>query len=400
MATPVTPTARTPDRTQLTTSVDALDLLSGDARAFLADAWASHAQVHKADVDRLRALLSIDDVDCLLTSTALRAPALRLAKDGKVLSASTFTRQATIAGERLTGLVDARKVIRLFDEGATLVLQGLHRYWPPLTELVRDLERALGHPCQANAYLTPRGSQGFALHEDTHDVFVFQTHGTKQWEIHDQGTPKDVLMEPGTSMYLPTGTPHAARAQETASLHVTIGINQTTYRAALERIVSGLLEADAYADRLPAGWLDEPAHLAAGLQQHLRRLADDLGGLDSGDLADREVTRFLTTRSPQLRGAVVDAVSADSLDDETRVARRSGSVGLLRPADSPDRVTLLLGDRELGLPAWVRPAVEQVLAVHTGETMQPRDLAGVLDPDSRLVLVRRLVREGLLRITG
>ena len=102
-----------------------------------------------------------------------------------MLPASAYTRSgATLAGQPLTGLVDARKVIDLFEGGATVVLQGLHRYWPPLTRLVAELELALGHPCQANAYLTPPGSRGFAVHSDSHDVFVFQTHGTKLWEVH------------------------------------------------------------------------------------------------------------------------------------------------------------------------------------------------------------------------
>ena len=120
--------------------------------------------------------------------------------------------------------------------GATVVLQGLHRYWPPLTRLVAELELELGHPCQANAYLTPPGSQGFAVHSDSHDVFVFQTHGTKQWEIYgldDTGGATDLLLEPGVVAYLPTGTPHAARAQDSASLHVTVGINRVSWRQAL-----------------------------------------------------------------------------------------------------------------------------------------------------------------------
>ena len=51
-----------------------------------------------------------------------------------MLPASRYTRSgATLAGQPLTGLVDARKVIDLFEGGATVVLQGLHRYWPPLT---------------------------------------------------------------------------------------------------------------------------------------------------------------------------------------------------------------------------------------------------------------------------
>ena len=68
------------------------------------------------------------------------------------------------------------------------------------------------------------------MHSDSHDVFVFQTHGSKRWEMHTDDGVQDVLLEPGLVMYLPTGTPHAARAQDTASLHVTLGINQLTWR--------------------------------------------------------------------------------------------------------------------------------------------------------------------------
>ena len=102
-----------------------------------------------------------------------------------MLGESAYVRQgASIAGRPLSGLVDPRKALALFAGGATIVFQGLHRYHPPLTDLVARLELELGHPCQANAYLTPPGSQGFAVHSDSHDVFVFQTHGTKQWEVH------------------------------------------------------------------------------------------------------------------------------------------------------------------------------------------------------------------------
>ena len=127
--------------------------------------------------------------------------------------------------------------MRLHDEGATIVLQGLQRYWTPVSDLVAALELELGHPCQANAYLTPPGAQGFAVHSDSHDVFVVQTHGTKLWEIHGDGGPGELLLEPGVVAYLPTGTPHAARAQEAVSLHLTIGINQLTWRQLVSRLV-------------------------------------------------------------------------------------------------------------------------------------------------------------------
>ena len=235
--------------------------------------------LHRTDPALLVGLLSLDDADQLLTSTAIRTPSIRLARDGSVLAESTYTRGATLAGKQLTGLVDPRKALAEFGDGATVVFQGLHRYWPPLTRLVAELELELGHPCQANAYLTPPGSQGFAVHSDSHDVFVFQTEGSKRWEVHTPDGVEDVLLEPGLSMYLPTGTPHAARAQDTVSLHVTLGINQLTWRGLVERSIRSVL-AEVPDEHLPAGYLDSPEDLADELGDRLEALAD--GGTPRG----------------------------------------------------------------------------------------------------------------------
>jgi len=54
---------------------------------------------------------------------------------------------------------------------------------------------------------------------------------------------------------------------------------------------------------------------------------------------------------------------------------------------------VLLGDRTLEVPARIRPALEEVRG---RMELCPRDLP--LDEQSRLVLARRLVREGLLRV--
>jgi lysine-specific demethylase/histidyl-hydroxylase NO66 len=297
-------------------------------------------------------------------------------RDGTVLPEQGYTRGATLAGRSLTGLVDGRTAVAEFRNGATVVFQGLHRSFPPLVDLIAELELELGHPCQANAYLTPPGSQGFAVHSDTHDVFVLQTAGTKQWELHappghpDQDVEEPVL-EPGHVMYLPTGTPHAARAQDTVSLHVTIGINQLTWRGLVERSLSSLA-AEVPSDHLPAGYLADPQALAHQLGRHLSDIADRLHSVDPTDVIDAEVRRFLTSRPPRLEGALVD-----------------------RSDDGGDRLEVLLGDRTLDVPARIRPALEEV---RDRRELRPRDLP--LDEPSRLVLARRLVREGLLRVVN
>jgi bifunctional lysine-specific demethylase and histidyl-hydroxylase NO66 len=372
--------------------VPVLDLLSGDAQTFLEKFWASRVHVHHARPEELVGYLSFDDVDRLLTSTAIRTPAVRLAMNGEVLPTSSYTRHATLAGAPMTGLVDAGKVFGLFDDGATVVLQGLQRYWEPLNAMVSELELELGHPCQANAYLTPPGSQGFAVHEDAHDVFVFQTHGSKVWEIHEHDEAHELVLEPGVCAYLPTGTPHAARAQESVSLHVTVGINQITWRHVVERALAGTLD-DLGGEHLPGGYLDDPTLLADGLAARLEVIADAVHELDPAAVADAEISRFLTSRTLWQRGGLRDRIAARDLTDETALRRRPGHPCVTRTEG--DRIVVLLGDRELRMPSHVAPAVDVLRA---RPSFTPADLAEHLDPQSRLVLCRRLVREGLLEI--
>ena len=350
--------------------------------------------LHRTDPQDLVGLLSLEDADLLLTSSAIRTPSIRLAQDGGVLPESSYTRGATLAGKPLTGLIDARKALALFDGGATIVFQGLHRYWPPLTRLIAELELELGHPCQANAYLTPPGSQGFAVHSDTHDVFVFQTAGSKQWEVHTPDGVEQVLLEPGLSMYLPTGTPHAARAQDTASLHVTLGINQLTWRGLVERSVADVLR-EVPDEHLPAGYLDHPETLADPLAARLEALAERVRRLEPRAAVEAEVRRFLTGRGPRLAGGLHDVLAVRDLEDGTLLRRRAGHPCVL--LDRGERVEVLLGDRSVDVPAWLRPALEEVRA---RPELRPADLAAHLDPQSRLVLCRRLVREGLLEVVG
>ena len=108
-------------------------------------------------------------------------------------------------------------------------------------------------------------------------------------------------------------------------------------------------------------------------------------------MIEDEVRRFLTSRPPRLEGALVDGLVLDQLDDDTLLRRRPGHPCVL--IGRGDRVEVLLGDRTLDVPAWIRPALEEVR--HRTE-LRPRDLP--LDEQSRLVLSRRLVREGLLRV--
>ncbi|MDQ3030307.1 MAG: cupin, partial [Actinomycetota bacterium] len=59
------------------------------------------------------------------------------------------------------------------------------------------------------------------------------------------------------------------------------------------------------------------------------------------------------------------------------------------------RITAQLGDRQLRMPASLAPAMTFVTE---HRSFAVSDLAGLLNETSRTVLVRRLVREGLLMV--
>jgi hypothetical protein len=297
--------------------------------------------------------------------------------------------------------LDARAVFEEFTDGATIVFQGMHRYWAPLADYCRRLEIALGHPVQANAYITPPGAQGFGAHEDEHDVFVLQSHGTKHWKVHprhDLPPTRPPLIDsevaPGDSLYIPRGFPHSASTQERESVHITIGILAVTWAAALTEAVKSVESDPVWRQPLPLRFAVEEDGLAREVKEHLDRIGSAISRIDPDELARRLRRKVLTSRQPVLRGQIHRALALDEVSDESIVRRREGSICILETIDG--ELSVLLGDRELRMPARLEPAMADLA---TGEGIPVGGLPG-LDAAGRLVLVRRLIREGLLEVVG
>jgi bifunctional lysine-specific demethylase and histidyl-hydroxylase NO66 len=393
----------------------AVERCVGDAAAFVRDHWATAPLLRRgAGPEGFDDLLSLDGVDRFL-STSPRTPAFRLVKDGQPLPPAAYTKSGRIGSQPLADLADAGKVYDHFHAGATIVLQGLHRYWPPLTAFCRDLELFLTHPVQVNAYLTPPASRGLGVHHDTHDVFVLQVHGRKLWQVWDAAVPfplphqrklppgaeapagpplVDAELAPGDCLYVPRGFRHVARTAETASLHLTVGISTRNWNEVLREVVELATEEAWFREGLPLGFADDPAALASSLAERVAELRRFLDKVDLDRVAGRTARRFWAGRAPLLAGQLQQLLALDELDDATVVRRRPGVVCRLEV--SGDRLTVLLGDRELAMPARLEPAMRRLLAAGS---FAVADLAGLLDAPSRLVLVRRLVREGLLEVT-
>ena len=296
-----------------------------------------------------------------------------------------------------TGVADVARVAEAFDAGATLVVQGLHHWWPALATFCRSLEASLGHPAQANAYYTPRSAQGLPVHHDTHDVFSLQIAGEKRWLVYEPvwelplkhqrydaklGAPGkpvlDVTLQQGDTLYLPRGWLHEAKTSDSDSLHLTIGVNVYSWLDAFKAAL------DECAD--DPGFRRSPDGSAEDL---LARLGERLG---EDDVRRRMRSKLVRTRRPVLEGQLGQLRALRELDLETELERRPTVLADLAVHD--DRAEFAFEGRTLEFPAHVEGALEFVLA--TDEPFRASDLPGSLDDEGRLALVARLVREGLL----
>jgi hypothetical protein len=95
-----------------------------------------------------------------------------------------------------------------------------------------------------------------------------------------------------------------------------------------------------------------------------------------------------------LSGQLHQLLALDKLGDSSVLRRREGSV--CRLTAGGDHLRVLLGDRELRMPAALGPVMHRIVAQSGPFPLSA--LADELDEASRAVLVRRLVREGLLEI--
>ncbi|MCW6010605.1 cupin domain-containing protein [Micromonospora sp. CPCC 205371] len=361
-------------------------------------------------------LLSPDDVDELLSRRGLRTPFLRVAKDGQVVPPGRYTGSGGAGAEIGDQVLDER-VLALYAGGATLVLQGLHRTWPPLIDFANELGAQLGQPLQVNAYLTPAGNQGFATHYDTHDVFVLQVDGRKHWRAHEpvvrdplerqpwdghadevaavaDGPPAvDAVLSPGDALYLPRGWLHSASAEGVRSLHLTVGVRALTRYSIVEALLALAAGEPALRGGLPFG-LDvaDADQIAPELTETVKALRDWLDTASPAAVADLLRARAWPATRPAPIRPLRQAAAIDALDLDTRVAPRPGLRWQLVP-EGDDRVALRVFDRTLSLPGQCAMAVRALLA---GGASRVGDLPGLATDEDRLLLVRRLLRESIL----
>jgi ribosomal protein L16 Arg81 hydroxylase len=392
--------------------------IATDPQTFAREHWGRVPLLSRSDAlpRDFSDLLSAETVDELLAERGVRAPFIRVARAGELLARDCYLGPAGFGAE-MPDQVDSAKVLNQFASGATVVLQGLHRLWPPLIDFVRSLVDDLGHPVQANAYITPPESRGFDAHYDVHDVFVLQIAGRKHWTVHPPVHPDplasqpwtdhrgaitervttepaiDTVLGPGDVLYLPRGWLHSAKALGEVSIHLTIGVSILTGMDVIRAVVDQLEGVADFRKSLPMGvdptdrneLAATTTKLIAQLTEALRDHTSELGEEAAVRLAERFADR---TRPVSVRPLA-------SLDAARRAATaavqwRHGLIATVRR--DGERVLVRLSDRTISFPESCADALARL---HAGAVVVAGTLPGLDHADGEVV-IRRLLREGVV----
>ncbi len=345
------------------------------------------------------ALLTESQVKHLISSKEWRAPSIRLVKNEFLLPPQKYS---------TNGVAEVEKVFAEYENGVTIVLNALHRFWDPLLQLCQRLEKRFERPVWSNIYMTPETSQGFLAHYDTHDVFALQVAGSKEWRIYDSPLPlplesqpyepkylqqahllHEVTLHAGDFLYLPRGYIHEALTSDSASVHVTVGIGLYTFHDLLMAAIEKMSHEDLrLRQAVPFDSPERSALVRENLSQLVNTFAqspifeqaikEQLSGLLSGRTSKKEAAEFedlerLTSTSLVRKKARIDA----------------------ELIEQGQFVILLYQGQQIKGPKFIAEALR---FANQGEEFEVAALPGRLKEAAKLVLIRRLIKEGFLTI--
>ncbi len=368
--------------------------------------------LHRADPNYYSSLLTLDDLDHTLSVSNLRVDNIRVVVDG---AETPITELCASCGKNGKDH-ELELLYGRYRDGSTVVLNSLERRSEPLMNLCNSLAAETDLLAWINLYLTPVGARGFKPHYDTHDVFILQVHGSKHWRLYgsghelplrsqphkktgeDQGPPvREFDLQAGDLLYLPRGYLHDATSNESASAHLTVGVEPFLWSVVIQEAVHSVLEEDVSFRRgFPLGFALDPdlrqeAEETAGVL--LDRLRSRLSGRE---LVSKSVESALDRRRVSLRHHLTDLELIGTISLDTCVRRRPELRG--RISVEGDSVSLAFHGKTVQLPAAIADELRFVAEDHGGE-FTPATIPGDLDEPGRILLVQTLTREGFLTLS-
>lgn len=370
------------------------------ARDFADTYWERKSFFSPGDPGRFADLFSIKDIGRLLHYLKPSPPEGMLLVKGS----QHYGRRWTNAD----GTPRPTLVRAALQEGYSLVVNGLDKLWEPVERFTHALQAELHHPVDVNLYVTPPGTQAFSDHWDIMDVFILQVEGSKAWQVREAAVDRplpdehapvaadklpplvfDGELHAGGMLYIPRGHVHSARTMDTVSIHLSVGIHPKTWIDLFSAAINAVRSDSRFRGALPPGYFD-----SAGLRDRFEELAASLPALLDAELALGHLAQsWFVDHSPPPGDDFL--AGEPELTADTVVRVRDGVI--CQVFQGAGYAGIRYSGGRIAGPAKIGPALD---ALRRRRRSTIRELDEKLSAREAVVLVRRLIRDGLLEVEG
>ncbi|MBS1522325.1 MAG: hypothetical protein JST50_15095 [Bacteroidetes bacterium] len=351
-------------------------------------------------------VLTIADIDEFLSQQNLIPEGIKLTNRGEIVPSEKWTRSDTLLNGTIRMVTDPQKLFDLFNKGNTIIINSAERSIPRLAFACRNIEQELKFKVQANIYITPPGSQGFALHYDPHDIFLMQIKGPKTWLIYDSGEelpvsyhalredPKLISkfdIHSGDFLYIPRGTPHEAYSSNSSTIHVNFSLKPVYGFHLIEKLAHMAADnAKFFRQTIPHGFQSDEDKKTY-LNRFKEKLNELIDSIKPEELLKKQKDKFAKDQLLNFQGRLINSLQLENLTSETIVSRLNGFTTI---HENVQNVWVIqFGEQKIEIPVFVEKDIFM-----QDQPFRIGQIKGLVTDQGKLEIVRRLIEAGFLKI--
>lgn len=351
-----------------------------------------HFHIARSCPDYYADLLGVADIDTILQSSQLPAALIKVVKNGVRYPIDEWSVFASAPGGPLQVAIP-EKLLGLYADGATLILNRANSVLPALGTTCRRLTRELGFPTQTNVYITPRNSVGFSKHSDEHDVLILQVAGSKLWRAYaGDAAPAEIDLQSGDLLYIPRGMFHDAVSRDEDSIHITMGLRPTYAFELIAELATMAAERENFQTPMPPQFAGADA-MRLFEADFLTGLQSLIAELEPSTLTNRRSHDCLIHQTEVWPGRFADLRVLSRMTPDTVVQRRPEIPAAVN--DDGRFLHIASADRQVTIPLFMR---EQLPRLFGERDFAIDEIEGMITSSGKIKLIAELVKAGFLRI--
>lgn len=289
-----------------------------------------------------------------------------------------------------------------------------------MAELCKSLSEIFGGYVFAKPFLTGASFSGLDVHFDTTEVFVIQMEGKKNWRVWSKiienptlpmqkdltetnlgSTVIETTLESGDVLYIPAGTPHAAKCLDEYSLHLSVGLQPIKLFEVLEgyiRLISehvSSLRKNIY-----------PFSKKITLEENLNHfLTNKLTNITFQEMYSDFGIAYNATKYETCNKKLTSLANVASINESTalkvrkdaciRIRKTQEEIAIYFSSTISPKKPLVSAPSHLLVPKYCQLEIEAIIN-HQENCFTPSELCGSLETDSKVLLCKELVKAGIL----